>query len=209
MTNSLLRCACAGLVAVFIGACETDITEHDTAYSHPPTVERKTARLDVGPMYAGKPAPADSERIDEFLYAYQTQGERPLEVTVPGKSTDDPAAREHALQLANALMQLGHDVVRVALSDPTAEDPDILAAAAESERILVTYDRDFSELIFARTADPPPAIIYIRYRPRDVAAVIERLLTVLDFELLRGHMTVLDQQRIRRTPFPMRSNDNG
>ena len=58
-------------------------------------------------MYAGKPAPNDSERIDEFLYAYQTQGERPLEVTVPGKSTDDPAAREHALQLANALMQRG------------------------------------------------------------------------------------------------------
>jgi predicted nuclease of predicted toxin-antitoxin system len=106
-------------------------------------------------------------------------------------------------------MSLGHDVVRVALSDATAEDPDILAAAAENERILITYDRDFSELIFARTADQPPAIIYIRYRPRDVTAVIDRLLPVLDFELLRGHMTVLDQQRIRRTPFPMRSNDNG
>ena len=61
----------------------------------------------MGPLYAGKPSPADSQRIDEFLDAYQTQGERPLEVTVPGKSTDDPAAREHALQLANALMQRG------------------------------------------------------------------------------------------------------
>lgn len=107
MTSTLIRCACAGLLAVFVSACETDIVEHDPAYSHPTTVQRKTARLDVGPMYAGKPAPGDSERIDEFLYAYQTQGERPLEVTVPGKSTDDPAAREHALQLANALMQRG------------------------------------------------------------------------------------------------------
>lgn len=107
MTNSLLRCACAGLIAVFIGACETDIVEHDPAYAHPTTVQRKTARLDVGPLYAGKPDPTDSQRIDEFLGAYHTQGERPLEVTVPGKSTDDPAAREHALQLANALMQRG------------------------------------------------------------------------------------------------------
>ena len=107
MTPSLLRCACAGLISVFIGACETDIVEHDPAYSHPSTVQRKTARLDVGPLYAGRPNPSDSERIDEFLAAYQTQGERPLEVTVPGKSTDDPAAREHALQLANALMQRG------------------------------------------------------------------------------------------------------
>ncbi len=107
MTSSLFRCTCAGLLAVFVSACETDIVEHDSAYSHPTTVQRKTARIDVGSMYAGKPSPSDSERIDEFLYAYQTQGEAPLEVTVPGKSTDDPAAREHALQLANALMQRG------------------------------------------------------------------------------------------------------
>jgi pilus biogenesis lipoprotein CpaD len=102
-----LRCAGAGLIALLIGACETDIQQHDPHYSHPSTVERKTARLDVGPLYAGKPTPADSQRIDEFLAAYHTQGEAPLEVTVPGKSTEDPAAREHALQLANALMQRG------------------------------------------------------------------------------------------------------
>lgn len=107
MTRFLLRSACAGLIAAFLGACETDITEHDTAYAHPTTAQRKTARLDVGPMYAGKPGPSDSERLDEFLAAYHAQGDRPLEVTVPGKSTDDPVAREHALQLANALMQRG------------------------------------------------------------------------------------------------------
>lgn len=107
MTNSLLRCASAGLLAIFIGACETDIAQHDPHYAYPSTVERKTARLDIGPLYAGKPTPADNQRIDEFLTAYHTQGEGPLEVTVPGRSTDDPAAREHALQLANALMKRG------------------------------------------------------------------------------------------------------
>jgi pilus assembly protein CpaD len=102
-----MRCACAGLLAVFLGACETDITRYDSRYAHPSTVQRKTARLDVGPLYAGKPSPADSQRIDELLTAYHNQGEAPIEVTVPGKSTDDPAAREHALQLANALMERG------------------------------------------------------------------------------------------------------
>ncbi len=107
MTNSLLRWAGAGLLALFIGACETDIARHDPHYAHPSTVQRKTARLDLGPLYAGKPTAADNQRIDEFLDAYHTQGERPLDVTVPGRSTEDPAAREHALQLANALMQRG------------------------------------------------------------------------------------------------------
>lgn len=107
MTSPMLRCACAGLLALLIGACEADISNYDPHVNHPSTVQRKTARMDVGPLYAGKPTPTDSQRIDEFLTAYRTQGEAPLEVTVPGKSTDDPVAREHALQLANALMQRG------------------------------------------------------------------------------------------------------
>jgi pilus assembly protein CpaD len=36
-------------------------------------------------------------------------------VTVPGKSTDDPVAREHALQLANALMQRGVPATEIKL----------------------------------------------------------------------------------------------
>lgn len=109
MTNSLLRSAFAGLLALSIGACEGDNTmaQHDPHQSHPSTVERKIARMDMGPLYAGKPSPADQQRIDEFLDAYHGQGEAPLEVTVPGKSTEDPVAREHALQIANALMQRG------------------------------------------------------------------------------------------------------
>ena len=107
MTNSLFRIAGAGLVAAFLAACETDIVEHDPHYAHPTTVQQQTARLDLGPLYAGKPTPADDQRIDEFLAAYYGQGGSPLEVTVSGRSVDDPSAREHALQLANALMERG------------------------------------------------------------------------------------------------------
>jgi pilus assembly protein CpaD len=107
VTNSFIRIAGASLVATFLAACETDIAEYDPHYAHPTTVEQKTARLDIGPLYAGKPTPADSQRIDEFLAAYRGQGASPLDVTVSGRATDDPAAREHALQLANALMERG------------------------------------------------------------------------------------------------------
>jgi pilus assembly protein CpaD len=127
----LLRSIGAGLIALLIGACETspDITNYDAHYAHPPTVERKTARLDVGPLYAGKPTPADSQRIDEFLGAYHTQGEAPLEVTVPGKSTEDPAAREHALQLANALMQRGIPAQEINLYVAESQTPGTASVA--------------------------------------------------------------------------------
>ena len=106
------------------------------------------------------------------------------------------------------MVAAGHDVVRAALTNATAEDVDILAQAVDSDRILITYDRDFSELIFARAADQPVGIVYLRYRARDVTDVITRLLPLLDFDLLKNHMTVIDERRARRTPFPVRSNDN-
>jgi pilus assembly protein CpaD len=109
VTNSFLRLASAGLVAAFLGACqnEVDMKHYDAHVAHPTTVEQQTARLDLGPLYAGKPTPADQQRIDEFLAAYRGQGAAPLDVTVSGRSTEDPAAREQALQLANALMERG------------------------------------------------------------------------------------------------------
>ena len=84
-----------------------------------------------------------------------------------------------------------------------------MAIAAEGERILVTYDRDFSNLVFTGAAPPPPAIIYLRYEPEEVADILPRLLALLDFEQLNGHITVIDKRRTRRTPFPARNNDNG
>ncbi|MGI4947249.1 MAG: hypothetical protein ACRYHC_00950 [Janthinobacterium lividum] len=62
---------------------------------------------------------------------------------------------------------------------------------------------------FSRNAEPPPAIIYLRYRARDVEEAIRRLLAVLDFDQLMNHMTVIDERRVRRTPFPIGSNDHG
>ena len=97
----------------------------------------------------------------------------------------------------------------MALTNATAEDQEILELAVDAGRILITYDRDFSELVFARDAEPPPAIIYLRYRTREVDAAIERLMPLLDFSFLEDHLTVIDPVRVRQAPFIVRSNDNG
>ena len=112
-------------------------------------------------------------------------------------------------RIARALVEAGHDVVRMALTNATAEDSEILEMAVHGGRILITYDRDFSELVFARGATPPPAIIYLRYRSRDVDTVIERLMPLLNFPFLEDHLTVIDSVRVRRAPFIAKSNDNG
>ena len=91
---------------------------------------------------------------------------------------------------------------------PDASDEVVLARAVIDDRILITCDRDFGELIFKHRATPPPGIIYIRFEPDDVAEIVPHVLAVLDFEALRDHMTVIGDRSVRRTIFPAKgAND--
>ena len=92
---------------------------------------------------------------------------------------------------------------------PGADDATVMRYAVQRDRILVTCDRDFGELVFRFQQTPPPAIIYIRFEPQDVADIVPRLLAVLDFDLLEHHMMVIGDDGDRRTSFPTGSNDNG
>jgi predicted nuclease of predicted toxin-antitoxin system len=46
------------------------------------------------------------------------------------------------------LRELGHDVVSVRDLDPRMDDRKIVARAADEERLVVTMDKDFGELVF-------------------------------------------------------------
>jgi len=61
-----------------------------------------------------------------------------------------------------ALQAAGIDVEAVADTMAAASDHEVLARAAGDARWLVTFDRDYGELVFARKAPTPPAIVYLR-----------------------------------------------
>ena len=108
--------------------------------------------------------------------------------------------------LARALIAEGHDVVQAALSYRSEDDEVILKRARSEERILVTCDKDFGELVFGRGMPPPPAIIYIRFEPQDVSDIVPRLLELLDTSKLLGHLTVIGDTSERRRQFPGTKN---
>ena len=58
-----------------------------------------------------------------------------------------------------ALRAAGVDVESVGERMPSASDADVLAYAAANGLWLVTFDRDYGELVFARRAPAPPAIL--------------------------------------------------
>ncbi len=101
------------------------------------------------------------------------------------------------------LRDKGVDVVAVAESMSGASDAAVLAAAREQERWLVTYDRDYGELVFSRRLPPPPAIVYLRQGPYPPARPADVLLTMIaDPATVTGFFLVVGEHTVRRRRLP-------
>jgi len=99
----------------------------------------------------------------------------------------------------------GHDVLSIAESHAGNDDINVLALAREQDRWLVTFDRDYGELLFARNHAPPPAVILLRvpsYRPDEPATWLEHLLHESDS--LLGRFTVFTGKTVRSRPLLQR-----
>lgn len=59
------------------------------------------------------------------------------------------------LPSVTVLRASGHDVLFIAESHSGIDDKEVLALAREEGRWLVTFDRDYGKLLFARYIVPP------------------------------------------------------
>jgi predicted nuclease of predicted toxin-antitoxin system len=107
-----------------------------------------------------------------------------------------------ATAIARALAAAGHDVVRAAVDHATWSDLELLALAVREERVIVTQDSDFSDLIYAWGNPPPPAIIYIRCEPDAQPAMASRVMETLASDRLNRHMAVIRPSSSRYRPLP-------
>ena len=82
------------------------------------------------------------------------------------------------LLVAAALRSLEHDCFVVAESAAQSVDPDLMALARQEQRILVTFDSDFSRLIFHDLKPAPPGVIYMRSRPEHAPLVAETFIAL-------------------------------
>lgn len=71
------------------------------------------------------------------------------------------------------LRSQGFDVLSIAESAPGISDVAVLDIAVREQRILVSFDRDYGDLIFKRGHSAPIALIYFRIRPKSPEEVAE------------------------------------
>ena len=102
------------------------------------------------------------------------------------------------------LRQAGHDVTSVLEISAGAKDTAVLDRAARENRILLTFDRDYGELIYRRNLPAPAGVIYLRFAPEtpeEAAIVVSALGQVAGLQL-KGRYTVVDRQKVRQRPLP-------
>jgi len=97
--------------------------------------------------------------------------------------------------------RLGHDVLAVAESMPQAADSDILACAVAEDRILLTNDKDFGELVF-RNRQAHSAVVLLRLQDESSSNRVQVVQNLLDqfADRLVYHFTVATETNVRFRP---------
>jgi predicted nuclease of predicted toxin-antitoxin system len=108
-----------------------------------------------------------------------------------------------AAGLVDALRDAGHNVTYVIEVAPSLTDAEVVSLAQSEERLLLTDDKDFGDLIFRQIRDIP-GVVLLRLDPARrwlqwsrVELAIERY-----GEKLYGRYTVIEEARFRSRPLP-------
>jgi predicted nuclease of predicted toxin-antitoxin system len=101
------------------------------------------------------------------------------------------------------LRDAGHDVVYMAEVAPRDSDTKVTARAQAEQRLLLTEDKDFGDLVF-RGGRPVPGVVLLRIDPTMHALNRIRLDAAISRfgENLLGRYTTVEETRFRSRPLP-------
>ena len=101
------------------------------------------------------------------------------------------------------LRQDGHVVLWIREAAPGSPDDVVLARAHAENRLLITFDKDFGELVFRRSAKASYGIILFRIAQSSAAAVAARVATILaSRDDWSNHFSVVEESAVRIRPLP-------
>ncbi len=97
----------------------------------------------------------------------------------------------------------GHDIIHIGRDYAGIRDIEVMNIAIENSRTILTFDRDYGELIFKYSYFPPEGVIYLRlnnYSPYKPAEIIINLLDSQSFNP-NHKLTVISESGIRQRKY--------
>jgi predicted nuclease of predicted toxin-antitoxin system len=101
------------------------------------------------------------------------------------------------------LKSKGFDISSIGADNPSVQDHAVMAIAIREERTILTFDRDYGELIFKYNFKPQKGVIYLRldeYTAEEPGELIEALINKNEFDFDNA-LTVLDKNGIRQRKY--------
>jgi predicted nuclease of predicted toxin-antitoxin system len=102
-----------------------------------------------------------------------------------------------------SLEKSGFDAVSVLQYEGLKSDLEIIKTAAREKRIIITYDRDFGELVF-KAGHKSYGIIYLRFEPFNPQIVSRQISILLEEKSIKFQRSfvVLEKDKVRVRPLP-------
>ena len=103
--------------------------------------------------------------------------------------------------MVKGLREMGYDVLYVQENRSGATDSEVLLKAFHDQRILITEDKDFGELVY-RLKKPVYGVILLRFHPLEKKKKMSRLSNLIanHAKKLKGNFLVVDENKTRVRP---------
>ena len=116
-------------------------------------------------------------------------------------------------QLVKTLNRAGHDALHVGdVLSLDAPDDTVFDTALDQQRVLVTADTDFGEILARRQATSPSVVLFrtpTGRRPSDLANLLVSHLPDIAEDLVNGAIAVFQETRLRVRSLPLSGTDVG
>ncbi len=106
------------------------------------------------------------------------------------------------LPSVNYLRGHGHDVLAIGTDYPGITDREIVELATREHRLILTFDRDYGELIFRHQMRPGAGVVYLRqfpHSPLEPGILVAKLLQ--SGIPLASMLTVMNEDGIRQRQY--------
>ena len=102
-----------------------------------------------------------------------------------------------------SLRSRGHDVLWIHQSHPGLGDDSVLEKALAESRLLITFDKDFGELVFRKGAEASCGIVLFRISMPSPDAAVQKVVKSLESRSdWEHHFSVVNDMMVRMRPLP-------
>ena len=107
------------------------------------------------------------------------------------------------LKSVQILQDKGFDIVHIGTDFSGIDDKQVMNLAIRESRIIITFDKDYGELIFKKGIKPKCGVIFLKWTnflPGDPGLKLNPILKKKDIQFYNA-LTVIDDKSIRQKKF--------